>query len=153
MNVTRGVGPGQVPTLALLFVAYYVQCVVRYRLNVWAANADERIIRMEIYLPAGCIHLAAAYMAPAPALAAVNAAGFRNLAGNANVVLNPAGGARPGEATCTLAPDAGMLATINTMIRDGSLDTLATECMSLTSLEGRGSAKYATKPCTSSSTA
>ena len=68
LGTARGVGPGQVPTLMRLFVAYYVQCTVRYRLNEWAANADERATQMDIDLAQGCVHLEANLMTPAPAL-------------------------------------------------------------------------------------
>lgn len=94
-GTARGHGAAQIPELNLLFVLFYVQATARYRLNTWAANADERLAAAEPELLTGLIHIDAATMTPA--LVALNAAGFRNAAGNGAVTLNAAGGPRTGE--------------------------------------------------------
>lgn len=131
----RGMLAGNIPPLMVLVILYYVQIVSRYRLNVWAANVDERLTEVDIDLATGMIYLSAGLAGTAGAIAALQAAGFTD-AGNTNAIaLNPAGGARPGGLDIQLRLAPAALQQVNEMIRAATLETAATEVMALVGLE------------------
>ena len=124
----RGDASDQVPPLNALFVLYYVQATIRYRL-------DERLTEVEIDLAAGLARITEPTAATANAAARLQAAGFTNAAGTGNPAVEPAGGDHAGKIIIRMAPDAATLESINTFVRESTLDTLSTEAMALIALE------------------
>ena len=130
----RGMLAGNIPPFMVLVILYYIQIVCRYRLNLWAANTDERLTEVDIDLATGMIYLSANLSGNAGAIAALQAAGFTD-AGNTNAIaVNPPGGARPGGLDVQLRLAAAALQQVNEMIRAATLETAFCGSVGLVSL-------------------